>query len=185
MPANYWRLHCQQRVSKASRAAAQADVAQWQSNGFVNRRLSVRVRPSAPVAQRQGQLPKRSNGTDCKSVGSAFGGSNPPLPTGHIFLSAFLLWGGSSTEPATIPLPTRQCECGWFDSKQEGWASSRRKPSGASDDVQVVSQARVAQWQRTVLVRLGSWVQIPSRAPQQMDPLGSFSSRKNSPQEKI
>ncbi len=26
-----------------------ADVAQWQSNGFVNRRLSVRVRPSAPT----------------------------------------------------------------------------------------------------------------------------------------
>ena len=28
-----------------------------------------------------GGLPKRSNGTDCKSVGSAFAGSNPAPPT--------------------------------------------------------------------------------------------------------
>lgn len=28
-----------------------------------------------------GQFPERSNGTDCKSVGYAFGGSNPSLPT--------------------------------------------------------------------------------------------------------
>lgn len=28
-----------------------------------------------------GQFPERSNGTDCKSVGTAFGGSNPSLPT--------------------------------------------------------------------------------------------------------
>jgi hypothetical protein len=31
--------------------AAQADVAQWQSNGFVNRRLAVQVRSSAPVTE--------------------------------------------------------------------------------------------------------------------------------------
>jgi len=28
-----------------------------------------------------GEIPERSNGADCKSVGEAFGGSNPPLPT--------------------------------------------------------------------------------------------------------
>ena len=27
-----------------------------------------------------GEFPERSNGADCKSVGSAFEGSNPPLP---------------------------------------------------------------------------------------------------------
>ena len=27
-----------------------------------------------------GELPKRSNGADCKSAGSAFAGSNPALP---------------------------------------------------------------------------------------------------------
>ena len=28
-----------------------------------------------------GEFPERSNGTDCKSAGYAFGGSNPSLPT--------------------------------------------------------------------------------------------------------
>ena len=28
-----------------------------------------------------GEVPEWSKGTDCKSVGDAFGGSNPPLPT--------------------------------------------------------------------------------------------------------
>ena len=28
-----------------------------------------------------GRIPEWPNGTDCKSVGSAFGGSNPPPPT--------------------------------------------------------------------------------------------------------
>ena len=28
-----------------------------------------------------GRVPERPNGTDCKSVVSDFGGSNPPLPT--------------------------------------------------------------------------------------------------------
>ena len=30
---------------------------------------------------RNGEVPKRSNGADCKSAGLAFGGSNPPLST--------------------------------------------------------------------------------------------------------
>ncbi len=32
-------------------------------------------------ALKRGEIPERSNGADCKSVGDAFGGSNPPLPT--------------------------------------------------------------------------------------------------------
>ena len=33
-----------------------------------------------------GEIPERSNGADCKSVGEAFGGSNPPLPTkSHLY----------------------------------------------------------------------------------------------------
>ncbi len=34
-------------------------------------------------ALKRGEIPERSNGADCKSVGDAFGGSNPPLPTLH------------------------------------------------------------------------------------------------------
>jgi hypothetical protein len=30
---------------------------------------------------RVGEVPERPKGTDCKSVGDAFGGSNPPLST--------------------------------------------------------------------------------------------------------
>ena len=30
-----------------------------------------------------GEIPKRPKGADCKSVGGAFGGSNPPLPIGY------------------------------------------------------------------------------------------------------
>ena len=39
-----------------------------------------------------GEIPERSNGADCKSVGDAFGGSNPPLPTSsHKRLTTSLL----------------------------------------------------------------------------------------------
>ena len=31
-------------------------------------------------SQNFGEVPEWPKGTDCKSVGSAFGGSNPPLP---------------------------------------------------------------------------------------------------------
>ena len=31
----------------------------------------------------QGEVPERLKGADCKSVGAAFGGSNPPLPTAY------------------------------------------------------------------------------------------------------
>ena len=45
----------------------------------------VQRRASAPIVDGFGSefggVPKRSNGTDCKSVGNAFGGSNPPPTT--------------------------------------------------------------------------------------------------------
>ena len=33
------------------------------------------------IKQYNGEVPERPKGTDCKSVGDAFGGSNPPLYT--------------------------------------------------------------------------------------------------------
>ncbi len=41
----------------------------------------IRLRRSLRNKQDCGEVPERSKGTDCKSVGEAFGGSNPPLPT--------------------------------------------------------------------------------------------------------
>ena len=65
-----------------------------------------------------GEIPEWPKGTDCKSVGSAFGGSNPPLPTiknnagiaqlarasafqaeGRGFESLFPLQGTASVDP--------------------------------------------------------------------------------------
>src|SRR5262245_8088147 len=43
----------------------------------------------------RGEVPERSKGADCKSVGSAFGGSNPPLPIvyGHCDMGReYLSW---------------------------------------------------------------------------------------------
>src|SRR5215510_14453274 len=40
-----------------------------------------------------GEVPERSKGADCKSVGSAFGGSNPPLPTAY----GTVIRGGNSS----------------------------------------------------------------------------------------
>ena len=61
------------------------------------------VAGSIPIASYySGEVPEWSKGTDCKSVGSAFGGSNPPLPkcfmfenikiyrTTHLFLTSLL-----------------------------------------------------------------------------------------------
>ena len=48
-----------------------------QFRGTQNRRLEF----LHPNGRGLGEVPKRSNGADCKSAGSAFGGSNPPLST--------------------------------------------------------------------------------------------------------
>ena len=43
------------------------------------------VAGSIPIASstclNRGEVPERPKGADCKSVGNAFGGSNPPLST--------------------------------------------------------------------------------------------------------
>ena len=44
------------------------------------------VAGSIPIASYySGEVPEWPKGTDCKSVGSAFGGSNPPLPKRFMF----------------------------------------------------------------------------------------------------
>ena len=45
------------------------------------RRLTLNLELSTLNCCRCGQVPERSKGADCKSAGSAFGGSNPPLTT--------------------------------------------------------------------------------------------------------
>ena len=40
-----------------------------------------------------GEVPKRSNGADCKSAGYAFGGSNPPLSTTTAWATATIGFG--------------------------------------------------------------------------------------------
>ena len=44
---------------------------------FVRKIVFVRL----VVCSGAGEVPEWPKGTDCKSVGDAFGGSNPPLPT--------------------------------------------------------------------------------------------------------
>ncbi len=47
---------------------------------FVISRSGVRIRPPAPEIQ-YGGVPEWPKGTDCKSAGDVFGGSNPPSST--------------------------------------------------------------------------------------------------------
>jgi hypothetical protein len=52
--------------------------AQTLANGGMNYR---EASPSKFKGFHSGEVPERSKGADCKSAGSAFGGSNPPLST--------------------------------------------------------------------------------------------------------
>ena len=36
------------------------------------------------TSSKRGKIPEWPKGADCKSVGTAFGGSNPPLPTKRV-----------------------------------------------------------------------------------------------------
>ena len=65
-------------LTLAADEARLAGVAQWQSSWFVISRLGVRLPSPAPE---YGRIPEWPKGTDCKSAGIAFGGSNPPSPT--------------------------------------------------------------------------------------------------------
>ena len=48
------------------------------------------VAGSIPIASsttmNRGEVPERPKGADCKSVGNAFGGSNPPLSTSTYYI---------------------------------------------------------------------------------------------------
>ena len=45
----------------------------------------------------RGEVPERSKGADCKSAGSAFGGSNPPLSTTKVFFVSNVAKSGNSS----------------------------------------------------------------------------------------
>ncbi len=61
-------------------ASSRAGVAQLVEQLICNQQVA----GSSPIASSRnirGEVPERPKGTDCKSVGDAFGGSNPPLST--------------------------------------------------------------------------------------------------------
>ncbi len=59
---------------------------------FVISRSGVQVRPPAPAlpwgTSEYGGVPEWPKGTDCKSAGYAYGGSNPPAPTKTALISS-------------------------------------------------------------------------------------------------
>ena len=46
-----------------------------------SKELPVGSKPDDQTATKYGGIPEWPKGTDCKSAGTAFGGSNPPSPT--------------------------------------------------------------------------------------------------------
>ena len=52
------------------------------------------------TSSKRGKIPEWPKGADCKSVGTAFGGSNPPLPT--------------KKESIEIPMLSFLCEREWM-----------------------------------------------------------------------
>ena len=82
-----------------------------------------RLRPStsSSVLIEYGRFPEWPKGTDCKSAGFAFGGSNPPSPTKqerHLHGVFFVWWNeafpyGNIKQPsATKTLSLMKCACG-------------------------------------------------------------------------
>ena len=73
--------------SRRAAAGGRAPRIRWRAGqpAFGPEQPSVSVAPGASgpatVRRPSGEIPERPNGPDCKSGGSAFGGSNPPLPT--------------------------------------------------------------------------------------------------------
>lgn len=74
--------------------------------GPEDQNLHVRSRSSRPHVPAGGEIPERPNGPDCKSGGSAFGGSNPPLPTmTFVGASSRTVLAQASAQSATLCLP--------------------------------------------------------------------------------
>ena len=65
---------------KLSFFSAEASVAQMAEQLICNQWVGGSI-PFAGSDSLAGEVPERSKGADCKSAGSAFGGSNPPLST--------------------------------------------------------------------------------------------------------
>ncbi len=104
-----------------------------------------------PGSYRSGQT-----GLTVNQLAYAFGGSNPPLPTGDHWVARQrdqrLLLAVSRARSA------RRLRA--FDRGVSGFVQWILSPNSIAD-----IHARVAQGQSTILVRLGSRVQFPSRAP--------------------
>ena len=86
------------------------------------------------LRENSGGLPKRSNGTDCKSVGSAFAGSNPAAPTLNrpqtIFVAGSLYRETSRDRfPGGMPRDIRDITRSQFENtKLAPFAKSQRVP---------------------------------------------------------
>ena len=72
----------------------------WRSSMLEQLICNQQVAGSIPIASsttmNRGEVPERPKGADCKSVGNAFGGSNPPLSTSTYYLFSTVLSGSSS-----------------------------------------------------------------------------------------
>src|SRR5574340_1295278 len=101
------------------------------------------------LALRLGGVPERSKGSDCKSDGSAFEGSNPSPTTSFFAVRAGRSGCSSMVELKPSKLKTRVR----FPSPAPVWAYLCK------------SEAHVAQWQSTPLVRERSAVQSCPWAP--------------------
>ena len=64
-----------------SLSKTRAGLAQLVEQLICNQQVGSSSPPASTKLIQRGEIPEWPKGTDCKSVGSAFGGSNPPLPT--------------------------------------------------------------------------------------------------------
>ena len=74
------------------------------------------VNGSSPFIGFNGQIPEWPKGTDCKSAGTAFEGSNPSLPITFIMLNIIAGWSSLEARRAhnpevigSNPIPATQC----------------------------------------------------------------------------
>ena len=95
-------------------------------------------------------------GLTVNQLAYAYGGSNPPLPTDDH-------WAATQSyqrHPSAVWLSFSARRLRAFDREESGPTQWMLSPNSIAD-----IHARVAQGQSTILVRLGSRVQFPSRAP--------------------
>ena len=120
------------------------------SNPFASSRGPDILQNSKNFNRFQGEVPERSKGTDCKSVGSAFGGSNPPLPT-----SLWVDWRRAGI--------AQLARASAFQAEGRGFES--RFPLHSAIEKNEASRPRSSGGQSASLVRTRSPVQIRSWAP--------------------